>query len=272
MRKLIAAAALIIMIITGIVWLASVFLFPEPLSFAQKIALFFVTLASVIGVIASFKDVLELLLMLFPNKSHGNNTNNEPSKVAELIGEIQENLNSNRNLTHTLTLCLELCDQIGLSGRYGLWIRKELEGFYDNEDFATQFENKNAFVEWMDQWVSYRWIKTYFKSLNQDEITGKPIVVNLNYEKIFVADPLANMVERLESARKNGITELSFPFSSLGEQHVESLRRALHQTSGQDIQREADLFYNLTELNRILNQVRTRILEMLSEIRAALNA
>lgn len=116
------------------------------------------------------------------------------NKIDSQIQEIQKNLYSeNKLIPYILTLCLDLNDQLGMGTEYHNWINKELNGFEDYSEYVKKFDNVEELNAWMERWFSHRLINTYIKVSMASEHQKEDRIEELQYEKIFVAFPIAKL-------------------------------------------------------------------------------
>jgi nucleoside phosphorylase len=184
------------------------------------------------------------------------------------IRDIQNNLSDSSTISYVLTRCLDLCSDTGLMETYGLWIKKELEGYNDVKQFAGQFPNEDECYTWMKKWASYRRVRAYIKSQNIDEFTHEPYIQKLELQRVFIGDDIKSIAQRVTMMKRRGEIEYPVPYEALGNEYTE-MRRAFQETLGKDLPRQTQVFINITEFEQILNKVRNLVREILSHVRTS---
>lgn len=197
-------------------------------------------------------------------------TNNE--RAVYLINEIQTSLyGDNSQLPKVLTLCLDLCDTVGLSDEYGEWLRRELNGFQNIEEFKKKFPDHDQYEEWMDKWMIHRQVDAYIKFTYRSAETGRQEIKNLPIPKFFVVWSIAYIIDTLKDAKDKGVGEMAFVLREVAPDIFEKMR-VENKKAPWNIDTPYDLqaFMNFAGFNRILNDVRERILVLLSRARQIL--
>jgi nucleoside phosphorylase len=191
------------------------------------------------------------------------------SSVEKLIADIQSNLYlENSRLPYTLALCMDLVDQARLSEEYNEWLRMELKGFENYQEFKDAFGDARLFEAWMGKWASHRLIATYLKSAYRSSERLTMEILKLPYKKIFAAYSIAEISKRIETARTAHEFESSILLRNLGHEHLMEVKAIVAKLSpGVETPDDLQLFYGVSELDRVLNGVREKVLALLSDAR-----
>ena len=192
--------------------------------------------------------------------------------IDRLIRDIQAALyGEDKQLPYTLALCLDLCQQVSLSTKYELWLRKELNGYEDHDDFQKSFPDDQAFEDWMRQWAEHRMVKTYIKVGRRSDNTGRYQIEDVEFESLLIGFPVAEIIQKLDSVKITNIHEFPLSLKTLGQGILERLNSTFAEYfPSARIEHIDDVFayYKSADLNKILNSVRGLVLSLLSEARS----
>lgn len=218
-------------------------------------------------------DILQNSTKIVIDKANDIDLQNEKSweNIDRLIRDIQSTLyGEEKQLPYALTLCLDLCQQVDLTSKYGLWLRKELIGYIDHEKFQKDFPDEESFDNWMRLWSEHRLVKTYIKIGYRSNETGQYKVDNLPFMHLLIGFPLADIIRKVEDGRNNQVEEYTIPVKTLGQGIFEKLNHDIAKYFPKvdvDVPDELLAFYKPEELNKIVNGVRNLVLSLLSESR-----
>ena len=189
------------------------------------------------------------------------------ANVERLIRDIQSAMyDDDSHLPYALALCLDLCDQVGLSEKYGEWIRRELNGYRDYKEFQAEFDDEEQFDAWMKRWAPHRLITPYV--LNYSLEGMQPRIQQLPITPMFMAFPVAEVARGIKSARDSNRQEFSVPLLSLGQEHFARLQSVVAEVSpGSIVPPDVQVFYTVSDLEQILNGVRSTVLSLLRDAR-----
>jgi nucleoside phosphorylase len=189
------------------------------------------------------------------------------SNAESLRAQIQERLyKENGSLPNVLTLCMDLVRQVGNLGEYEVWLRKELNGFDDYDHFKDSFDDPNQFAAWMQKWATHRMIDTYLKMRYRPTSQLGPEIQKLPFKKVFITHPINGIVSLIETAKVDQRDEMSVLLRDLGSDFFAAAQKSAETLSpGMAIPHDLQLFYRVSELDRILNGVREKILALLGE-------
>jgi hypothetical protein len=196
---------------------------------------------------------------------------NRAGYIEGLIRDIQSTLyDEHSRLPYVLTLCLDLCDRVGLSEKYGKWIRAELSGYGgDYKEFQSQFDDEEQFECWMQEWASHRLITPYIKGANYIRGRIQPQILELPVQQMLIGLPVARVVRDVESAKMTGSQEFSIPLLSLGQERFVELQSFIEEVApGSVLPSDLRVFYKVTALERVLDGVRSTALSLLSDARS----
>lgn len=227
-----------------------------------NVFLFFVALASIVGVIAAIAQISGYTL----RDMHVGKTSSDTSyhETLKLIDAIRSDLyGSDSRLPGAVSQAAALCDRLGLD-EYRVWIRKELAGFGNYDQPENELGTDEAVKPWIDRWASHRLIKTYFKVrfLNQ---RGSSEMDEWPYEHIFVSKPLQMVIEEVTGAKTNHSDELSIQLVRVDRNRLLQVRATLAEISpGMEVPSDLQLFCRLAEYEKILFGVRDEISELLT--------
>ena len=198
----------------------------------------------------------------------GSPRSSKTANVENLIKDIQSALyEDNSRLPYVLTLCLDLCSQVNLSEKYDQWLKIELNGYKNYQEFRGKFDNEIQFENWMQTWAPHRLIEPYVKFAYRSE-TGRPILDKLPLQKILVAFPVAEVARHIQNARDSNNTEFSLLLRQLSTEHFDELKGFVAQLSPQlEVSPDLQVFYTVSNLEQILNGVRSIVLSLLRDAR-----
>jgi hypothetical protein len=210
----------------------------------------------------STKTVIE---RVFPLEGPGMT---ETIETEGLIKDIQSDLYSdNSRLPYVLTLCLDLCDRTGLTNEYGKWLRKELNGYRDYQRFRSEFDNEDQFTAWMERWAAHRMVEPYVKAATPSSGWGGYEIVNLPIRESFIPFSVAELA-RMVRGGSDGNQEFSMPLLSLSRDYFAQLKDILAERHpGTELPSDTRVFYNVSQLEQILDRVRNIVLSLLSDVR-----
>lgn len=193
-------------------------------------------------------------------------------RVGRLIDEIQANLyGDNAQLPKVLTQCSDLCDTAGLSDEYGEWLRRELNGFRDIEEFKKRFPDHDQYEAWMDKWMPHRQVNAHVKFAYRSVETGRREIKSLPLPKFFVVWSITFIIDTLKDAKEKGMGEMSFVLRDIAPDLFEKIRVENRKDPWNiEIPYDLQAFMNFAEFNRILNDVRERVLALLGRVRQIL--
>lgn len=182
--------------------------------------------------------------------------------LENLKRDIRANLYKDNNLLpYALSLCLELCDKKAISNDFRGWIERELKGYDVHEKFKATFRNEEQYEKWMKKWASHRYIESYIKASVPSEDKRYFEIRGIPLGEMFVAFPIAQIVRMLSDEKVNG--EFSIQLGTFGKERVSDLRNYFASYSGVDIPPDLLLFYRASELEKVLNGVREKVLDLL---------
>ncbi len=183
--------------------------------------------------------------------------------LGNLTRDIRANLYKDNNLLpYVLTLCLELCERKAISDSFREWIERELNGYDEYEKFKATFKHEEQFEKWMKKWASHRHIESYIKASFPSKDKRYLEIRGIPYGEMFVAFPIAQIVRMLNDTKEN--VEFSIQLDTLGKERIHDLRNYFAKYSGVDIPPDLLIFYRATELEKVLNGVREKVLNLLT--------
>ena len=190
--------------------------------------------------------------------------------VERLIEDVQSSLYSdNSRLPYALTLCLELCERLGLSGKYGEWLRRELTGYKDYEGFRNSFNHEEKFEDWMQRWAAHRLVQPYIKFAYRSQESGRMVIDKLPLNKLLIAFPVAEIDRTIQDARKSGTQEIAYYLRDVDQREFEKVQSTVAGVMpGANIPSDLQLFYKVSDLERILDGTRGIVLSLLAEVRS----
>ena len=196
-----------------------------------------------------------------------NDAENENNKVERLIKDVRVALyGDNKTLPYALTLSLDLCNKNENLKNYKKWIEIELKGYEDYENLKSNFDADISFEEWENKWASYRKIKCYIKASMPTKDRQYLEIRPLQYGEIFIAFSISQIVRMLQDSKTDA--EFSVLLASLGKDKVEEIGRIISKYSTKvNIPPDLRLFYEASELEKILNGVREKVLKLINEVR-----
>ncbi len=185
--------------------------------------------------------------------------------VEDLIDSIQSALHDHdRRLPYALALCLDLCERFDLPDDYGIWLRKELNGYNDYAGFQDSFDSIDAFDYWMERWAAHRRVKPYVKFVGYAEDSRRVITEKLKTNPLFVAFPIAEIIRRIETARNSPTQEIAYPLRRVDPKEIEKIEKIFASTlPGTEIPHDLQVFLHVSDLERILDGVRAIALSLL---------
>ena len=194
-----------------------------------------------------------------------------------LVKEIQKSLYGDDNqLPYVLTLCIDLCHRLGLPRDYLEWLGRELNGFEDMETLAKVLGGGDAdnLDEWMKSWASHRFVKTYVKMQYISADTKLPVMDELPYERIFMAQSLAQIIEmKRECSAWNSTGEIGVPLAKLGKDKFEVLKAFVASSDVQmRVPDDIQVFFTVGALKVLLTGVRKQVLSLLGVARVPSNS
>ncbi|MCI0558414.1 MAG: hypothetical protein MN733_07955 [Nitrososphaera sp.] len=313
MHRYVGYALMLIAVLTVAVWAFSKYVQPIlPASFNNDLVLLIAGLLGVAGLVAAFKDAIELFSLLSHRNSgdetktssssvitgptqigrgtlawHGdvfqegstkiavNNSlelsgqpKSEVTLIETLIRDIQKSLyGDDTQLPYVLTLSIDLCERIGLSDKYVTWLTKELTGYEDYDSFQRQFDNEELFEAWMENWAPYRLVRPYVKFQYLSQETGQLVIDKWRFVPFIIAHPIAEVVRKIHAARDRGVREFSMPLRNVPEYYAQVVSFAAEAPIGLEIPPDLEVFHDVSDLEKILNGVRERILWLLRDAR-----
>lgn len=271
MLKIVGYSLLIIALLTTVVWAISYFVQPIlPANINNAGILFFIALLSVLGALAAFKDIIELIQKFFHNPPATASDSSYPSseirKIENLIEKIQANLYGNDDqLPYVLTLALDLCQSIN-SLNYKMWLEKELHGYENYQNFHEEFGNEEEFERWMDQWANYRLLQSYVDLYGYMVDRNRYETTEFPYKTVLIAYSLSGLIRNIKAAREARVDRVSRPIQEIG---LETLSEFVAFMAKNEIPIRPDIdtvvYFKITDLEKILASVRKIILKLLNE-------
>jgi hypothetical protein len=186
-----------------------------------------------------------------------------------LIKDIQSKLYGDINqLPYVLTLSIDLCNQLQMGEDYNKWLLLELGGIENYQRFKAEFKNDRLFETWMDKWASHRFIPTHIKFAYRAAETGRYAVDELKYKEILVAFPISKIIRDIQMIKDSTSQEYSIELRTLGSDYFTELQKIVRETLHiNEIPSDLKVFYNVSALEKILDEVRKKILILISDAR-----
>jgi hypothetical protein len=202
------------------------------------------------------------------NLEEGHTTTNK-SSLEKFIHEIQSNLYGDiSRLPYVLTLSIDLCTQLKLDNNYIKWLLLELGGLDDFKKFKDEFSDNQPFEKWMEKWSAHRFVRTYIKFAYRSTETGRYEIDELKYKEFFIGFPVAKIVRDIQTAKRNETQEFSMELRQMGNDLLPELRKIIADTMpGTQISPEIRVYYNVSTLEKILDEIRKKIILMLNDAR-----
>jgi hypothetical protein len=196
-----------------------------------------------------------------------NESESEKSKVERLIKDVQSALyGDNKMLLYALTLSLDLCNKNEHLKNYKKCIEMELKGYEDYENLKSSFGADISFEKWENEWASHRKIKCYIKASMPTKDKQYIEIRRLPYGEIFIAFPISQIVRMLQDSKVDA--EFSVFLASLGKDRIEEIGSIMSKHSAKvNIPPDLKLFYQASELEKLLNGVREKVLNLIDEVR-----
>ena len=193
------------------------------------------------------------------------------SGVEGLIDDIQSSLyDDHSHLSYVLTLCLDLCGRrLGLSEKYGEWLRKELTGYKDYQGFQSSFGNEDKFEDWIQKWAAHRLVRPYVKFIYRSQESGRMVTDKLPFNELFIAFPVAEMSRTIQDARQSGTQEIAYDLRNVDQGGFKKIQDTFaREMPGTNVPHDLQLFYKVSDLERALDGVRGIVVSLLTEARS----
>ena len=187
-------------------------------------------------------------------------------EVAQIIEEIEYSLYSeDYNLPTVLTKCLILSELADLPKQEREWLSRELNGYGDLGDEEDGGKYIKGDVE---SSASHRIIKTYFKLQYIASETHQPEIMNLPVTRMFVPYPISQLIETIQKAKRNNISELSHILIQADRKAFLDVQRfTAEHLPGSRLPYDLRAYIKITDYEDILYKVRQRVLELVSQAR-----
>jgi hypothetical protein len=191
------------------------------------------------------------------------------TKIEILIKDIQSKLYGDiTQLPYVLTLSLDLCNQLQMGEDYNKWLLMELGGIENYQHFKDEFKSDRLFETWMDKWASHRFIPTHIKFAYRAAESGRYAIDELKYKEIFVAFPVSKIIRDIQMIKDSPSQEYSIELRTLGGDYFIELKKIVKETLQiNEIPSDLKVFYNVSALEKILDEVRKKILLLISDAR-----
>jgi len=190
-------------------------------------------------------------------------------ETKRLINEIEQTLyGANESLPKVLVLCLSLCAVTGLSSDYSVWLKYELEGFPSLDGIKAQHKDDEEFEKWVEKWLNHRLREIYAKFQHTSSETGISQIDAIPLRKFMVGFPVAKIADTIHDAKEKGFQEIFYNLYDLDREAFNELNKFVAKPPLQTtLPYDLRAFLSISDFEDILNKVRSKVVELISEVR-----